>query len=111
MGPTAAAAAAAALVIHTNTSFLLKVTQMKSLCFIGDDPIPTVSEQPVKILGKCYNPSLKDRHRVKPLHKLKMPSIWSPTPGVVAIGRNHYQELKGGEAKRNNPCQAVFTNL
>lgn len=35
--------------------------------FIGDDPIPTVSEQPVKSLGRLYNASLKDKDQVRQL--------------------------------------------
>ena len=30
--------------------------------FIGEDPIPTVSEQPVKSLGRWYTSSLKDKN-------------------------------------------------
>lgn len=32
---------------------------------IGDDPIPKVSEQPVKSLGRWYNASLRDKDQVK----------------------------------------------
>ena len=32
---------------------------------IGDDPIPTVSEQPVKSLGRWYNESLRDKDQVQ----------------------------------------------
>lgn len=37
--------------------------------FIGDDPIPTVSEQPVKSLGRWYDSSLKDKDQVQQLRK------------------------------------------
>jgi hypothetical protein len=37
--------------------------------FIGDDQIPTVSEQPVKSLGRWYDASLKDKDQVQQLHK------------------------------------------
>lgn len=37
--------------------------------FIGDDPIPTVSEQPVKSLGRWYDASLKDKDQVQQLRK------------------------------------------
>lgn len=36
--------------------------------FIGNDPIPTISEQPVKSLGRLYDASLKDKDQVKQLH-------------------------------------------
>lgn len=36
---------------------------------IGDDPIPTVSEQPVKSLGRWYNASLKDKEQVQQLRQ------------------------------------------
>lgn len=35
--------------------------------YIGDDPIPTVSEQPVKSLGRWYSASLKDKQQVQQL--------------------------------------------
>ena len=72
--------------------------------FIGDDQIPTVSEQPVKSLGRWYDASLKDKDQVQQLHKdissslqsidntlatwkVKglVSAVWSPTPGVVAL--------------------------
>lgn len=37
--------------------------------YIRDDPIPTVSEQPVKILGRWYNSSLKDKEQVQQLRQ------------------------------------------
>lgn len=37
--------------------------------FIGGGPIPTVSKQPVKSLGRCYNASLKVKDQVKHLRK------------------------------------------
>ncbi|XP_078458809.1 uncharacterized protein LOC144723905 [Lampetra planeri] len=37
--------------------------------FIGDDQIPTVSEQPVKSLGRWYDASLKDKDQVQQLRK------------------------------------------
>lgn len=37
--------------------------------FIGDDPILTVSEQPVKSIGRWYNASLKDKEQVQLLRK------------------------------------------
>ncbi len=37
--------------------------------FIGDDPITTVSDQPVKSLGRWYDASLKDKDQVQQLHK------------------------------------------
>ncbi|KAE8291484.1 hypothetical protein D5F01_LYC11092 [Larimichthys crocea] len=37
--------------------------------FIGDDPIPTISEQPVKSLGGRYEASLKDKDQVRQLRK------------------------------------------
>ncbi len=40
--------------------------QLKNVKFcIGDDPIPTVSEQPVKSLGRWYNASLRDKDQVQ----------------------------------------------
>ncbi len=40
--------------------------QLKNVKFcIGDDPIPTVSEQPVKSLGRWYNVSLRDKDQVQ----------------------------------------------
>ena len=36
---------------------------------IGEDPIPTVSEQPVKSLGRWYNASLKDKEQVEQLRQ------------------------------------------
>lgn len=40
--------------------------QLKNVKFcIGDDPIPTVSEQPVKSLGRWYNASLGDKDQVQ----------------------------------------------
>ncbi len=40
--------------------------QLKNAKFcIGDDPIPTVSEQPVKSLGRWYNVSLRDKDQVQ----------------------------------------------
>lgn len=42
--------------------------ELKNVKFlIGDDPIPTVSEQPVKSLGRWYNASLKDKDQVQQL--------------------------------------------
>lgn len=35
--------------------------------YIGDDPVPTVSEQPVKSLGRWYNSSLEDKEQVQQL--------------------------------------------
>ena len=44
--------------------------QLKDVKFhIGDDPIPTVSEQPVKSLGRWYNASLKDKDQVQQLRQ------------------------------------------
>ncbi len=37
--------------------------------YIGDDPIPTVSEQPAKSLGRWYNSSLKDKEQVQQLRQ------------------------------------------
>lgn len=37
--------------------------------FIGEDAIPTVSEQPVKSLGRWYDASLKDKDQVQQLRK------------------------------------------
>ncbi|KAK0146192.1 Retrovirus-related Pol polyprotein from type-2 retrotransposable element R2DM [Merluccius polli] len=37
--------------------------------FIGDDSIPTLSEMPVKSLGRWYDSSLKDKDQVQQLHK------------------------------------------
>lgn len=37
--------------------------------YIGEDPIPTVSEQPVKSLGRWYNASLKDKEQVEQLRQ------------------------------------------
>ena len=40
--------------------------QLKDVRFcIGDDPIPTVSEQPIKSLGRWYNKSLRDKDQVQ----------------------------------------------
>ncbi|ROI52205.1 hypothetical protein DPX16_3475 [Anabarilius grahami] len=36
---------------------------------IGEEPIPTVSEKPVKSLGRCYDASLKDKEQVEQLRK------------------------------------------
>ena len=36
---------------------------------IGDEPIPTVSEKPVKSLGRWYDASLKDKEQVDQLRK------------------------------------------
>ncbi|KAJ8386813.1 hypothetical protein AAFF_G00166080 [Aldrovandia affinis] len=44
--------------------------ELKDVRFcIGDDPIPTVSEQPVKSLGRWYNASLKDKEQVQQLRQ------------------------------------------
>lgn len=37
--------------------------------FIGDDPIPTVSEQPVNSLGRWYDANLKNADQVKQVQK------------------------------------------
>lgn len=37
--------------------------------YIGDDPIPTVSKQPVKSLGRWYNASLRDKEQVQQLRQ------------------------------------------
>ena len=44
--------------------------QLKDVRFcIGDDPIPTVSEQPVKSLGRWYNESLRDKDQVQQIRQ------------------------------------------
>lgn len=44
--------------------------ELKNVKFcIGDDPIPTVSEQPVKTLGRWYNASLRDKDQVQQLRQ------------------------------------------
>ena len=44
-----------------------KLKNMK-FCF-GDNPIPTVSEQPVKSLGRWYNASLRDKDQVQQIRQ------------------------------------------
>ena len=44
--------------------------KLKNVKFcIGDDPIPTVSEQPVKSLGRWYDASLSDKDQVQQIRQ------------------------------------------
>lgn len=44
--------------------------QLKGVKFyIGDEPIPNVSDQPVKSLGRWYNAILKDKEQVQQLRQ------------------------------------------
>jgi len=44
--------------------------QLKDVRFcIGDDPIPTVSEQPIKSCGRWYNESLWDKDQVQQIRQ------------------------------------------
>ncbi|TWW73418.1 hypothetical protein D4764_15G0008120 [Takifugu flavidus] len=64
--------------------------ELKNVKFlIGDDPIPTVSEQPVKSLGRWYNASLKDKDQVQHLkqditNSLKIINK-TPLPGKLKL--------------------------
>ncbi|KAJ8417382.1 hypothetical protein AAFF_G00286090 [Aldrovandia affinis] len=58
--------------IKPNKSWSISIVkgELKDVRFcIGDDPIPTVSEQPVKSLGRWYNASLKDKEQVQQLRQ------------------------------------------
>ncbi|KAJ8010150.1 hypothetical protein DPEC_G00071990 [Dallia pectoralis] len=58
----------ARMTIKPNKSRSISIVkgQLKNVRFcIGDDPIPTVSEQPVKSLGRWYNASLGDKDQVQ----------------------------------------------
>ncbi|XP_061763241.1 cell division cycle protein 20 homolog [Nerophis ophidion] len=50
--------------------FTMAMEVMRALRFcIGENPIPTMSQQPVKSLGRWYNASLKDKHQVEQLRQ------------------------------------------
>lgn len=52
--------------LNKSRSISIVKGQLKNVKFcIGDDPIPTVSEQPVNSLGRWYNASLRDKDQVQ----------------------------------------------
>lgn len=64
--------------------------ELKNVKFlIGDDPIPTVSEQPVKSLDRWYNTSLKDKDQVQHLKQDITNSLEiinkTPLPGKLKL--------------------------
>ncbi len=62
----------ARLKIKPNKSRSISIVkgELKNVRFsIDDDPIPTVSEQPVKSLGRWYNASLRDKDQVKQIRQ------------------------------------------
>ena len=64
--------------------------ELKDVKFcIGDDPIPTVSEQPVKSLGRWYNASLRDKDQVQQLRQVIISGLDNinkiPLPGKLKL--------------------------
>ena len=75
----------------------------EQLLYIGEEPIPTVSEKPVKSLGRWYNANLREHRHVPATWQVKalVSSIWSSTPTDVAshhLWGPHLKGCKTGEA-------------